>query len=725
MSLRRKILLVMILGLTSTLLVLYVLISGIITESFLGVDRLTTLRNLDRTTNHLNSRIDSLQRNTNDWSSWDETYEFVSGNNPEYISDNLTDESMLSININLMVFINNEREIVYAKAVDLHADWQNSAIRNFEAYARSEERFLRLLTTTPTSGFVMMDGEPMLIASRPILHNDETGPSAGTLVWGQHISADELSSIGQLLRLSLNIFNTGAPTLPDDVLSAQQVLSPATLRTTSILSETNIAAYTYFNDIFGQPSLIIRLDQERSAYLAGRDSLQRVLLILAVTGMLTGIIVLLLLERLFLVRVSHLNEQLGAIAASDDISLRLPVRSKDEISGIAATINTMLDAVAESREVLRRSNSHLELQGSQSMIELERQKSNLQAIMDTMGEGLVYCIDGLITYVNRAFVDLLQYEVSDLVGKPFNLLSAHPDPAQTPVFFKLPRRYETTLTRRDGTNVNVAITSTPVESSDERRSQVIIVRDITQEIATKRQKDYFFARASHDLRSPLTNIMTRLYLLSKKPEQLETHLKILEHISSQMLTLVNDLLDVSRFERGVTVLNRRDLVLQTIVEQVVAVQQADAEIKHIDLHMHLNEVPLQVYGDPVRLNQVITNLVSNAIHYTPEGGQIAIDVGFGEREGAKCALVTIADTGIGIARDHLEHIFEPFYRVSNEREGGTGLGLYIVQEIIQLHGGEITVASEVGKGTTFSVHLHLSGTTETSHSIVPSALNLH
>lgn len=714
----------MLVGLTSAILVLYVLISGIITESFLGVDRLTTLRNLDRTTNHLNDRIDALQRNANDWSSWDETYDFVTGNNPDYISDNLADESLLSIDVNLMVFINNEREIVYAKAVDLHADWQNRAVENFENYTRSEERFLRLITTMPTSGFVTIGDEPMLITSRPILHNDETGPSAGTLVWAQHLSADELATIAQSLRLSLSIFNSNSANLPGDVHSAQETLSPATLRTTNVLSETSIGAYTYLNDIFGQPSLIIRLDQERSAYLAGRDALQLVLLVLGGTAILIGIIVLLVLERLFLVRVSHLNEQIGAIAASDDISLRLPVRGKDEISGVAATINAMLDAVAESREVLRRSNSHLELQGSQSMIELERQKSNLQAIMDTMGEGLVYCVDGLITYVNRAFVDLLQYEVTELVGKPFNLLSAHPDPAQTPVFFKLPRRYETTLTRRDGTNVNVAITSTPVESSDERRSQVIIVRDITQEVATKRQKDYFFARASHDLRSPLTNIMTRLYLLSKKPEQLETHLKILEHISSQMLTLVNDLLDVSRFERGVTVLNRRDLVLQTIVEQVVAVQQADAEIKNINLEMHLSEVPLQVYGDPVRLNQVITNLVSNAIHYTPEGGHITVDIGLGVREGTKCALVTIADTGIGIAPDHLEHIFEPFYRVSMEREGGTGLGLYIVQEIIQLHGGEITVASEVGKGTTFSVHLHLSGTTETSHSIVPSALNL-
>jgi PAS domain S-box-containing protein len=329
----------------------------------------------------------------------------------------------------------------------------------------------------------------------------------------------------------------------------------------------------------------------------------------------------------------------------------------------------------------------------------------------------------LITYVNRAFIDLLMYEVTDLVGKPFTLLSAQPDPAQTPVFFTLPRRYETTLTRQDGTTVNVAITSTPVETSDQRRSQVIIVRDITQEIAAKRQKDYFFARASHDLRSPLANIMTRLYLLGKKPDQLDTHLKILDQVTSHMLALVNDLLEVSRFERGITVLNRRDLVLQSIVEQVVDVQQADAEIKNIELTAHLSDVPLQVYADPVRLNQVITNIVSNAIHYTPEGGQIDIEAGFGERDGEKCALVCVKDTGIGIAPDHLEHIFDPFYRVSSEREGGSGLGLYIVQEIVQLHGGEISVTSEPSKGTTFSLHLHLSGTTETTPSANPSFVN--
>ena len=237
---------------------------------------------------------------------------------------------------------------------------------------------------------------------------------------------------------------------------------------------------------------------------------------------------------------------------------------------------------------------------------------------------------------------------------------------------------------------------------------MIIVRDITQELAAKTQKDYFFARASHDLRTPLTSIMTRLYLLGKKPDKLDEHLRILNHVSNQMLQLVNDLLDVSRAEQGAMILNQRDLVLQSIVEEVVEVASADAELKQIDLQAELVEAPLHIYGDPMRLNQVITNLVSNAIHYTPEGGQIVVRVERQELVEKSYAVVCVRDNGIGISTDNLSHVFEPFFRASKNHENGSGLGLYIVKEIVRLHNGQVTVSSEVGKGTSFFVRLALS-----------------
>ncbi|MEP7291160.1 MAG: CHASE4 domain-containing protein [Chloroflexota bacterium] len=711
MSLRRKTFLAISLTLAGLIVIVYLVISTTMLNSFAALDRQSALRGVDRTTSIFQDNVDNLASAVGDWSSWDETYQFALDGNPEYIADNLEDDTFWGLNVNLMVFLDAANQIVYAKAVDIHSDWQNSIVQNFEAYSRENETFLRLTTSVPTSGFVVIGDEPLLIASRPILHNDETGPIAGTLIWGQHLAPNELSATERSLRLTLDLRPVDPPNLSEDMRAATLDLSPATLRTTALLSEETIAGYAFVNDIYGQPTLLVRTTQERNAYQQGMPSLLTILVALVVVAVFFGAGILLLLERLLLARLTRLSEQAHMISVNHDFSLRLTASGDDDLTQLANALNMVLNTVSSSREALQESATHLKIQGSERTAELEHQKSSLQAIMDTMGEGLVQCIDGRITYVNRAFVNLLDYEASDLVGKPFSALNRSTDPAQTPVYFTTPRRYETTLTRRDGTGIDAAINSTPVDQGDKHESQVIIVRDITQELAAKRQKDYFFARASHDLRSPLASIMTRLYLLSKKPEQLETHLTSLNHVSNMMLELVNDLLDVSRFERGANTLKRRDLVLQTIIDQVVEIQQLDAGMKNIDLIAHSIELPLNVYSNPLRLTQLFTNLVSNALHYTPEGGQIVVDVGLDELNGEKCALINVSDTGIGIDSESLPHVFDAFFRVENqhENEGGSGLGLYIVREIVQLHGGEISVSSEPGTGTTFSVRLQLSG----------------
>ncbi|MFN8448248.1 MAG: ATP-binding protein [Anaerolineae bacterium] len=419
-------------------------------------------------------------------------------------------------------------------------------------------------------------------------------------------------------------------------------------------------------------------------------------------GTVFGAGALILVDRVVLLPLSNLSERVRYVDVNNDFAMRLPISGRDELTQLALAINTMLSTVSQSRAALQELNVELEQRVMERTTELEDQKSQLQAIMDAMGEGLVYSVDGVIQYVNGAFVELVDYRVRDLVGKPFRSLTSQPNVEPTA------RRYETALSRSNGTTVQVAVTAMPVEEFDDRQRLVIIVRDITQELKAKAQKEYFFARASHDLRSPLTSIMTRLYLLEKKPEQLETHLKILNRTSERMLELVNDLLDVSRVEQGALVLARRNIVLQSVIEDVVEVQQADAEMRGVRLNLKSDDAPLNVYADPLRINQVVTNLVANAIHYTPEGGRIDVTVERVTVDAAQYAVINVADSGIGISREHLDHIFDPFFRVDGNQENGSGLGLYIVKEIVQLHSGKVSVESEIGKGTTFSVYLTLS-----------------
>ncbi len=707
MSLRRKTLLYTAVTLVGLILLLYIVLRMIIFGSYSTLEQQDTLRNLTRAQNSFQDNANALGLAVRDWSSWDDTYQFVQDGNVDYVDVNLQDNTFRSLGINLMLFVNTSDEIVYGKALELDLGWQNRLLTAFETYASLDTRFFQLIKSNPTSGFLVVEDQPMLVAARPILHNDDSGPEAGTLIWVKHIGRQTLSDLSQSLRLNVNLHSRFSNNLPDDFKQAREQITVSSNQSVIPLDDQTVAGYTALSDLYGQPVLLLRATQDRAVYWQGQSSLNYFAVALAVVGLTFTVGMLLLLEWIILSPLQMLSLRVHQIGRNDDFSMRLPVTGSNELTQLAAAINGMLDTLAESRQVLYESNTRLEIGVAQRTMELERQKSQLQAIMDTMGEGLIYSVDGLIIYVNRVMVELLGYEAADLVGRPFSLLNAQLDPASTPLFQKALRSYQTTFTRSDGTLLNVAITATPVDEADEQNRRVIIVRDITQELAIKTQKDYFFARASHDLRSPLTSLMTRLYLLEKRPDQMQNHLKALNNVSNMMLDLVNDLLEVSRLDQGALVLKRRDLVLQSLIEQVVILQQADAEIKHIDLAADMIESPIRVYGDPIRLNQVVMNLVSNAIRYTNDGGTITVQV-CSEGDACQDAVIRVVDNGIGISPKDLPHVFDAFFRVSDERGPGSGLGLYIVKEIVTLHGGDLAVSSEPGKGTTFTVRLPLN-----------------
>jgi signal transduction histidine kinase len=149
---------------------------------------------------------------------------------------------------------------------------------------------------------------------------------------------------------------------------------------------------------------------------------------------------------------------------------------------------------------------------------------------------------------------------------------------------------------------------------------------------------------------------------------------------------------------------RRKLVdLLDIVQAVITLQSPEAERKNLDLCPVLPAEPIPLSADRERLIQVITNLVTNAINYTPSGGKVCVTVSTRDQ----CALIEVADTGIGIPQEALPHIFQPFYRVVSEVEG-SGLGLSIAREIVELHGGTLQVRTEVRQGSTFTVTLPLA-----------------
>lgn len=368
-------------------------------------------------------------------------------------------------------------------------------------------------------------------------------------------------------------------------------------------------------------------------------------------------------------------------------------------------------------EAVRQHAADLEGRVAARTAELENERAQLQAILDSMSEGVIGVMytgsDQNLRFINRALSQMMGYTASN-----WEIDLLHTDDlsfeAQAQVqreFLKLIAegglwRAERRLRRRDGSTFEAELTSSGVRSQDGALIGIVtVVRDISQEKALEAQKARFVANASHELRTPITNLMTRLHLMRRQPEKLQIHLDALDQIALRMRRLVEDLLDLPRFEHGIISLQLERVELGRLADEVVQMQAPEAERKGV--HLHFQELPPAVFvrADRERLNQVITNLVTNAINYTPPGGDVRLSVALQPDFGL--ATLQVADTGPGIAPEHLEHVFEPFYR-ADEHSKGAGLGLAIAREIIQQHGGEIWVESQVGAGSRFYVRLALA-----------------
>lgn len=252
----------------------------------------------------------------------------------------------------------------------------------------------------------------------------------------------------------------------------------------------------------------------------------------------------------------------------------------------------------------------------------------------------------------------------------------------------------------DDRTLNVNVTPIPGVG------RVAVMQDISYLKELDRMKSEFVSTVSHDLRSPLTSIKGFANLMPSVGELNEQQIYFLDKIQSgveTVTTMIGDLLDLGRIEAEVR-MEMQTCEINGLIKKVVEGQENHAELKRQALEVDIPPSPIKVHGNPLRLGQALSNLVSNAIKYTPEEGRITVSV---SQENGQI-IVTVKDDGIGIAPEDLTHIFDKFYRVdSPETEGiiGSGLGLSIVKTIVEKHGGRIWVESQLGEGSTFIVML--------------------
>ena len=247
----------------------------------------------------------------------------------------------------------------------------------------------------------------------------------------------------------------------------------------------------------------------------------------------------------------------------------------------------------------------------------------------------------------------------------------------------------------------------------EQIGRVTVMHDITRFKELDELKSEFLATVSHDLRTPLmfmrgyASMLPAVGALSEKQEDYVE--KILQGVA-QINDMVSDLLDLGRIEAGVGIKHEPCHLIGVLVE-AVDLMRGQAAAKGIELTSESSERNVTVDGDAALLRRAVTNLIENAIKYTPDGGAVTVELSARQNGEGKQAMISISDTGLGIAPEDQVRLFEKFYRIKRSDMPdvkGTGLGLAIVKSVVERHGGKVWVESELDRGSTFYVSLPMS-----------------
>ena len=343
-----------------------------------------------------------------------------------------------------------------------------------------------------------------------------------------------------------------------------------------------------------------------------------------------------------------------------------------------------------------------------------------QQILDNIKEG-IQLIDneGTIVSHNREVADIFGWNASDMLhkkGKEWIEHLAHT--VKDPV--KLKESFEHILTNKKKAECHpfvytqtaptkrvIQVYCEPLMQNNEKIGTVIVHRDITKEHEVDAMKSEFVSTVSHELRTPLASVLgfTELMLNRElKPEKQKKYLTTIYQEANRLTGLINDFLDVQRMESGSQTYTKKYKDVREIIQQIVDTYEVNL-LDH-EIQLLVETANTVVFADTDKLQQVFTNLISNAIKYSPKGGTIKIRL-FEENA---CLRISFKDEGLGIPPEGLDKVFSKFYRVDNSdrrKIGGTGLGLSIVKEIVKAHQGDIQVESVLGEGSTFVVSFPL------------------
>jgi len=456
-------------------------------------------------------------------------------------------------------------------------------------------------------------------------------------------------------------------------------------------SMVKIMAFSFINDINGGGYIIYSSASLESVY-ASLNAVTEVFLNATLIALIVSLFVGFLISGSITTPINELNHK-ASLIAKGDFSQRVVMHSNDEIGMLGNTFNYLTKRL------------------DSTLVEVSSEKSKLDAIISNMADGLMALDEnGFIVLYNKALLELLKVRDIEIYGSSVNDM-----PLQIGLDISLAAIKKCVF--EDGAKhiiLNVSedkvLRLSPAYYSDHAKKQtgfILVFQDITDAQRLDNMRRDFVANVSHELKTPITTIKTYAETLSSgivsEPEIVSEFLAIIENEADRMTSLVRDLLQLSHFDFKKSKWNFRHEYLNDIIGESLSHLKIYYTEKNQIVNFDSEFNPL-VFVDKAKIKQVVLNILSNAIKYTPEFGTVDISVKLVDKH----VDISISDNGIGIPDEDIEHVFERFYRVDKGRsrqQGGTGLGLSIAKDIIIAHGGSISASSQSNHGSTFTIRL--------------------
>jgi len=407
-----------------------------------------------------------------------------------------------------------------------------------------------------------------------------------------------------------------------------------------------------------------------------------------VIGLAISVLLSFLLSKTMIIPIQSLTRGANRVAEGD-FSQKIEVHTRDEIGVLTESLNDMAQQLHDTVEAI------------------EGERNKLSTVFLHMTDGIVaFNHDGVKIHYNPAAELLLGVSLEDN-DLDYSVIFGSIEEKETVLALKSPTVIRAEREIKDKT---LEMILAPFAGSESGQNGILaIIHDVTQQRKSEQMHREFVANVSHELRTPITNIRSYAETLEDVGEEMpkesrEHFLQVILNESDRMVKIVQDLLMLSKFDAGDNDMRFENFDIATSTNNICEALRLNVEKRDMVLKLERPETGVVCCGDRARIEQVIVNIITNAIRYTPDGGEITVRVGGSENH----VWVTVKDTGIGIPKEQLPHIFDRFYRVDRARSralGGSGLGLSIAREIVLKHGGDINIDSEPGKGTKVVIRL--------------------